>query len=380
MPSEKTFFSYSRVDSTFVLKLAKDLRDAGAELWLDQLDIKAGSHWDSSIEEALNSSSKLIVVLSPASVASNNVMDEVSFGLESGKTVIPVLLSECVLPFRLRRLQHIDFTGDYQKGLDQLLELLGRIDTVDKTPGTQIQQPDLTKPVVPPSPAPIIKNEKQNAASPLLPGKNSSKKYVLIAVGALFIIAAIWGIIHVTSVPLRDTVVNKDTPVNKGASNTTQLATHDTAKMQKATETDTTLQIGGNYHDGIVFYLDGTGHHGLMAATRDFIDYYKDDFFTTHPAIKSNYGAAKYLCETYRGGGYSDWRLPTADELRLLYNVRKSIQGLYLQYGCCDPPPASYWSSTSDANGKFLMKGFASGNEEYNDSGSGGRARAVRSF
>lgn len=104
MASETTFFSYSRTDSAFVLKLAKDLRNKGTDLWLDQLDIKAGSHWDASIEAALNSASRMIVVLSPASVGSNNVMDEVSYALESGKTVIPILMSECKSPFRLRRI------------------------------------------------------------------------------------------------------------------------------------------------------------------------------------------------------------------------------------------------------------------------------------
>ena len=86
MSKETTFFSYSRSDSNFVLKLAKDLRSPGADLWLDQLDIKAGSRWDSSIKDALSSASRLIVILSPASVASNNVMDEVSYALESNKT------------------------------------------------------------------------------------------------------------------------------------------------------------------------------------------------------------------------------------------------------------------------------------------------------
>src|SRR5947207_15448218 len=105
MATDTTFFSYSRSDSAFVLKLAKDLRDAGAELWLDQLDIKAGSRWDASIEAALNASTCIIVILSPASVGSNNVMDEVSFALENGKTVIPVMITECVTPFRLRRVQ-----------------------------------------------------------------------------------------------------------------------------------------------------------------------------------------------------------------------------------------------------------------------------------
>ena len=37
MNAQKTFFSYSRDDSEFVLKLAKDLRAASVNVWLDQL-------------------------------------------------------------------------------------------------------------------------------------------------------------------------------------------------------------------------------------------------------------------------------------------------------------------------------------------------------
>ncbi|MCF6132610.1 DUF4893 domain-containing protein [Flavobacterium wongokense] len=125
MTKETTFFSYSRSDSEFVLKLAKDLRSKGIELWLDQLDIKAGNRWDASIEAAITSASRIVVFLSPVSVASNNVMDEVSFAMETGKTIIPVLLDKCTIPFRLRRLQHIDFTGNYEVGVIQLLEVLG---------------------------------------------------------------------------------------------------------------------------------------------------------------------------------------------------------------------------------------------------------------
>lgn len=123
MPS-KTFFSYARDNGEFVLRLAKDLRASGVDLWLDQLDIPAGARWDSEIEKALDSAERLIVVLSADSVGSVNVMDEVSFALEHGKRVVPVLFQECKIPMRLRRLQHLDFTGDYQTGLTQLLKQL----------------------------------------------------------------------------------------------------------------------------------------------------------------------------------------------------------------------------------------------------------------
>lgn len=124
MSSQKLFFSYSRSDSAFALKLAKDLRDAGADIWIDQLDIPPGNHWDSAVEKALGSAGYVLVILTPASTASTNVMDEVSFALESGKKVIPVLLEDCLAPFRLRRLQRVDFINDYAVGFRQLVQTL----------------------------------------------------------------------------------------------------------------------------------------------------------------------------------------------------------------------------------------------------------------
>lgn len=121
---ERLFFSYARVDSIFALRLAKDLRQANVNIWIDQLDIKAGSRWDAAVENALSSSPSVIVILSPESVSSNNVMDEVSFALENEKNVIPVLFKECKVPFRLRVLQRVDFSVDYQIGLNNLLNSL----------------------------------------------------------------------------------------------------------------------------------------------------------------------------------------------------------------------------------------------------------------
>src|SRR5947207_6437374 len=51
-------------------------------------------------------------------------MDEVSFALESNKLVIPLLLRRCNVLFRLRRVQQVDFTGDYDVGRSNLLRAL----------------------------------------------------------------------------------------------------------------------------------------------------------------------------------------------------------------------------------------------------------------
>ena len=118
------FFSYARSDSEFVLRLARELRAAGAGIWIDQLDILGGERWDQAIERALGSCQGIIVVLSPQSVSSENVMDEVSFALEAKKLIVPVIKAECEVPFRLRRLQDVKFTTDFHAGLGELLKAL----------------------------------------------------------------------------------------------------------------------------------------------------------------------------------------------------------------------------------------------------------------
>jgi translation elongation factor TU len=123
---EVAFISYSRADSEFVVQLARDLKAANAEIWMDQLDIRPGERWDRAIEGALHKCSSLIITLTPASVASDNVMDEVSFALGAQKNVIPILHQDCNIPFRLHRLEYIDFRQNYAQGLKSLLHALER--------------------------------------------------------------------------------------------------------------------------------------------------------------------------------------------------------------------------------------------------------------
>ncbi len=145
MEELKYFFSYTRNDSEFVLKLAKELRAVGANVWLDQLDILGGQHWDSTVEKALKSCKGMMAVLSPESVASDNVMDEVSYALNEGKLVVPVLIRPCNIPYRLQRLQYIDFTADYETGFSQLLKALGIEQPLQPLESTAAQEPPLPK-------------------------------------------------------------------------------------------------------------------------------------------------------------------------------------------------------------------------------------------
>jgi hypothetical protein len=119
----KTYFlSYARADSAIALKLADDLKAAGAAVWVDQYDIHPSQHWDRAVEDAVRGCEGMIVVLSPRSTASSNVADEVSVAIDSGKTVIPVLVEACILPLRMTRMQFIDATEDYDHALRRCVQ------------------------------------------------------------------------------------------------------------------------------------------------------------------------------------------------------------------------------------------------------------------
>ncbi len=126
-----------------MLKLTPDLKAAGADVWLDQMDISPGQRWDLAIQEALANCSRLIVVLSPSSVASTTVLDEVSYALENHKPVIPVLYRDCKIPFRLGRLQYVDFRGEYARGFEGLLRTMR---APAREPATSLQPDHSSRP------------------------------------------------------------------------------------------------------------------------------------------------------------------------------------------------------------------------------------------
>lgn len=134
MPTENSmiFISYARADAEFALRLAKDLKSAGANIWLDQLNVLKGERWDKAIQKGLRESEFVVVILSPKSVASENVLDEVSYAFDEGKQILPILYKKCDVPFRLRRLQYTDFSRDYNTRLAELVKGL-KIDTSSET-------------------------------------------------------------------------------------------------------------------------------------------------------------------------------------------------------------------------------------------------------
>lgn len=101
---------YAREDTDFVGALTMSLRDRGVEMWLDA-DIPAGADWDSSIDEHLRTCTSLLIVLSPAAVASTEVRGELRTALNLAKTIVPVLYQPCDIPRQLQNVQYLDLSS-----------------------------------------------------------------------------------------------------------------------------------------------------------------------------------------------------------------------------------------------------------------------------
>ena len=149
------------------------------------------------------------------------------------------------------------------------------------------------------------------------------------------------------------------------------------------------INVGDTYGGGKVFYIFGPSDngyikgqtHGLIAATVDQttdagVKWFPDKFYgatgtyiglglpntlaiitsalVTGTTNMSSFAAG--LANSYRGGGFIDWFLPSKDELNLLYQARDAIGG----FATSGIP--GYWSSTQKGGISFTnFTSFANG-------------------
>jgi hypothetical protein len=186
------FVSYARVDSPFAHRLAADLKSNGANVWIDHHEIRPGRQWDREVEQALTACSEVLVILSPAAIGNNNVMDEVGYALQHRKTVIPVLHTVCRVPLRLLRLQYIDFTSDYELGLQALMRELTSDHPVAPPSGETFEQ-EVAAPqesIRHEDAAVVLEAEKEPQAPPPRASRLRASKALVVAAASFLVLAA----------------------------------------------------------------------------------------------------------------------------------------------------------------------------------------------
>lgn len=129
------FLSYSRSDSEWAKRLKHQIDLRGISVWLDEDAIGKGTRWDTEVQTAILNCKYFVVLLSPRSVLSDSVQDEIHFALEKRKSIVPFLIENCEKPLRLSRIQHIDLARGDQFAISQLIERLSSgLETEDTTP------------------------------------------------------------------------------------------------------------------------------------------------------------------------------------------------------------------------------------------------------
>lgn len=139
------FICYARHDREVVKKIHEEMQSRSKKyrLWRDERDLDAGCRIDSTIQEAIDRCSALLFVVTQHSVKSEYCLDELARGLEKKKTIVPLRLDpDAELPFRLHRVQYIDFSGNFEDGLEKLYVFLVRDRQASPPP------PITTEPVV----------------------------------------------------------------------------------------------------------------------------------------------------------------------------------------------------------------------------------------
>ena len=137
LPKGSIFLCHSSKDKDFVRKLARELREYGARVWLDEVELKIGESLTKRIGDAIDECDFFGIVLSNNSINSDWVQRELREALQKeiirkkDNMILPLMLEPVEMPSFLGDRVYADFTYP-EKYRDNILKLLRTLD-MEKT-------------------------------------------------------------------------------------------------------------------------------------------------------------------------------------------------------------------------------------------------------
>ena len=123
-PNLATFVACEPADAVIAHLLAEDLKNSGYPTWLDGADADEDVAWASGVHPALSQCTRLVVVLSPASLTSERVSAAWQYFRSKRKTIAVAQVGNVEVPDDLRRSPRFDFGEDYKAALRQMVQAL----------------------------------------------------------------------------------------------------------------------------------------------------------------------------------------------------------------------------------------------------------------
>jgi hypothetical protein len=117
------FISYAHKDRNFVDRLASDLRRRRVKVWFDER-LQSGEAWRRQLAIAIENTNAFVLVMSPASVASQTVVWEIDTAQALNKKIIPLMYQDCTIPKTILPVQYLPVGANYSKSIDDLVERL----------------------------------------------------------------------------------------------------------------------------------------------------------------------------------------------------------------------------------------------------------------
>ena len=119
-----TFLSYSRRQLYFAESVALHLQKEGLNIWFDLQQLKAGTVWSDELNNGIQESKTLILIVSKASLASKYVEVEWKGVAAKGGQIVLVIFESVKLPEELIGLPTFDFRTGFDKNISALTSYL----------------------------------------------------------------------------------------------------------------------------------------------------------------------------------------------------------------------------------------------------------------